>query len=148
MRRRTGAFRPTAGEPLEARTVPTGLGGFLGGLIGGVVPLPQQDAFAVRRDFAAFEQTYIKDVRTILAPVGGTSAPSGNVAAFNAAIGTAIGTLNTAITKDLGNLTVNGPAEVADDHRADRGAPDLTGEARRRRPTRPTGRSSPSTWRP
>src|SRR4051812_47463974 len=101
--RRPQAFVPAAGEALEPRTVPAGLGGFLGGLIGGTVSLPVQDAFAVRRDFDAFARTYVNDVRTYLAPASGTPNPT----AFNTAIygtGGAIDTLNAAIAADLKNL--------------------------------------------
>jgi len=94
--RRPQAFIPAAGEALEPRTVPTGLGGFLGSL-------PVQDAFAVRRDFDAFARTYVNDVRTFLAPATGTPNPTG----FNTAIygmGGAIDKLNAAIAADVKNL--------------------------------------------
>jgi len=102
---KTHAFRPTAGEALEDRAVPTGgFGGGLDGLLAGLIQsVPAADARLVLREFRTFEQTYAQDVRTILLPTGTTN-PSTNRAAFDAAIATALGTLNSAIDADIQNL--------------------------------------------
>lgn len=97
---RPRAFRPRVSDVLEDRTVPTSPGGFLGGLIGSV---PAQDAKLVLKDFITFERTYAKDVQTILlAP--GTTNPANNRAAFDQAVATALGTLNSSIDTDIANL--------------------------------------------
>jgi hypothetical protein len=95
--RKMNGYRPTAGETLENRTVPSGLGGLIGSV-------PAQDAQLVLKEFATFAQTYAKDVQTILLPKG-TTTPLANRAAFDTAVGTALGTLNTSIDSDISNLS-------------------------------------------
>lgn len=98
--RRTRNLRPVAGEMLEDRSVPSGFGGIASRFVGTV---PAQDARQVLQAFSTFQQTYNSEVRTILlAP--GTSSPSANRAAFDAAISAALGTLNTSIDADIANL--------------------------------------------
>jgi hypothetical protein len=106
------------GEVLEDRAVPSrfgfgfghgvgprfgsgfGFGGFFGGPNASV---PAQDAQQVARAFGTFQQTYNQDVATILLPAGTTSAAN-NRTAFNAAVTTALGTLNTSIDGVIKNL--------------------------------------------
>jgi hypothetical protein len=88
-------------EVLEDRRVPSGFdGGGIGGLIGS---LPAADARAVAKAFETFEQSYYKDVTTILAPAGTTN-PASNRAAFDAQVGTDLMTLNSAIDTAIANL--------------------------------------------
>jgi putative membrane protein len=83
-----------------------------GGGAGGPGTLPAKDAQAVAQAFQTFEQSYAKDVRTILFASGTT--PSANVAAFNTAVGTgtgtaastsALGTLESSINSAIANLS-------------------------------------------
>lgn len=91
--RKTQAFRPMAGEALEDRAVPTG--GFGG--------LPAADAQKVIQAFVSFEKTYNGDVQTILfAP--GTTDLKVTRPAFDTAIASAIGDLNTKIDSAIANL--------------------------------------------
>lgn len=99
--RKTQTFRPTGGEVLEDRTVPSGgLDGIFGGLIGSV---PAQDARQVAQAFATFERTYSQDVRTILLPSGTTDFTASRQA-FDKAIGSALADLNTSIDTTIKNL--------------------------------------------
>jgi hypothetical protein len=97
------------GEVLEDRTVPSplGFGGFFGhfgGLFGrGIASVPAQDARQVAQEFGTFQQTYSQDVRSILLPAGTTS-PASNRATFDAAVATALGTLNSSIDATIANL--------------------------------------------
>jgi hypothetical protein len=109
------SFRPDSIATLEDRAVPSGFGfhfegggdfggrGGQGGLGGLIASIPAQDAQLVRQAFQQFDQTYLTDVRTILLP-SGTTDPSANRAAFDTAVGTALGDLNTAIDSAIGNL--------------------------------------------
>jgi hypothetical protein len=98
MIRKSRTFRPAVADALEARTVPSSSG------IGGVIAsLPVEDSQQVVRAFRAFQQTYNDDVLTILAPPG-TISPSSNRAAFDQAIGSALGTLNGSIDTSIANL--------------------------------------------
>jgi hypothetical protein len=100
-----------AGEALEERTVPSpfgfGFGGFLGGFRGffgrGIASVPAQDARQVAQEFNTFQRTYSQDVRTILLPAGTTN-PANNRTAFDSAVVTALGTLNSAIDTTIANL--------------------------------------------
>jgi hypothetical protein len=109
MSRQRRTFRPVRGEALEERTVPSpfGFGGFFvpfGGLFGrGVASVPAQDARQVAQEFRTFQQTYSQDVRSVLLPAG-TSNPATNRPAFNAAVATALGTLNSSIDNTIANL--------------------------------------------
>jgi hypothetical protein len=109
MLRRRRTFRPAAAEVLEDRTVPSpfGFGGFFGrfgGFFGGgIASVPAQDARQVAREFASFQQTYFQDVRSILLPTGTTNAAN-NRAAFDTAIGSALGMLNQSIDTTIANL--------------------------------------------
>jgi hypothetical protein len=87
-------FRGRGLELLEDRVVPSLFGR------GGLGTLPATDAQAVQQAFQTFEQTYVKDVRTILFKSGTT--PSANLSAFNTAVGTGTGT--PASTSALGTL--------------------------------------------
>jgi hypothetical protein len=109
MLRQRRAFRPVVGAALEDRTVPSrfGFGGFLGGFGGffgrGISSVPAQDARQVAQAFGTFQQTYFQDVRSILLPAGTTN-PATNRAAFDAAVATALGNLNTSIDTTIANL--------------------------------------------
>ncbi len=109
MLRQRRQFRPVFSEALEDRTVPSpfGIGGFFGGIggfFGGrVASVPAQDARQVAQAFATFQQTYSQDVRSILLPAR-TAHPAANRPAFNAAVATALGTLNTSIDARIANL--------------------------------------------
>jgi hypothetical protein len=109
MLRQRRAFRPVVGETLEDRTVPSpfGFGGFFGGFGGffgrGIASVPAQDARQVAQAFGTFQRTYFQDVRSILLPAGTTN-PGNNRAAFDMAVATALGTLNTSIDNAIGNL--------------------------------------------
>jgi putative membrane protein len=101
-------FRATGLESLEDRAVPS----LMGGGEGGPGTLPAKDAQAVAQAFQTFEQSYAKDVRTILFASGTT--PSSNVSAFNTAVGTgtgtpasnsALGTLESSINSAIANLS-------------------------------------------
>jgi hypothetical protein len=85
-------FRPAVGEPLEDRTVPSGSGGLLGGLIGDV---PTQDARQVAQAFGSFERSYVTDVNNSL-KTGGTPLAT--------AVGNDLTALNTKIDKIIANL--------------------------------------------
>jgi len=89
-------------ELLEDRTVPTGFGAGTGlaNLIGS---LPVHDAQEVRQAFTAFQATYLQDVHALLPPAGSAVATVPR-AVFDASVGTALGTLNTTIDKDVANL--------------------------------------------
>ena len=103
------AFRPVLGAALEDRTVPSpfGLGGFFGGFGGffgrGIASVPAQDARQVAQEFNTFQQTYSQDVRSVLLPAGTTN-PATNRPAFDAAVATALKTLNTSIDATIANL--------------------------------------------
>ena len=112
MLRQRRTFRPVLGEALEDRTVPSpfgffgGFGGFrgFGGFIHrGIDSVPAQDARQVAQEFRTFQQTYAQDVRSVLLPAG-TTAPANNRTAFNAAVTTALGTLNSSIDATIANL--------------------------------------------
>jgi putative membrane protein len=99
-------FRAAGLESLEDRAVPSLFG------MGGASTLPAKDAAAVQKAFQTFEQSYTKDVRTILFASGTT--PSANLSAFNTAVGTgtgtpastsALGTLETSINSAVANLS-------------------------------------------
>lgn len=98
--RKSRAFRPEAGLPLEERSVPASFGGVFGGLVGS---LPAQDAQKVLQSFGTFQRTYTQDVRSILLP-SGTTNPSTNRPAFDQAIGQALVALNTSIDATIANL--------------------------------------------
>jgi hypothetical protein len=88
-------------EVLEDRAVPAGPGG--GGLFGGLFgSIPAQDAAKVAQEFVKFDQTYFKDVQTIL--FNGSTPTATTRASFDQAVNTALGNLNTAIDKDIANL--------------------------------------------
>ncbi len=108
MFRQRRTFRPELGAALEERTVPSpfGFGGFFpfGGFFGrSVSSVPAQDARQVAQEFGTFQQTYSQDVRSVLLPAGTTS-PAANRTAFNAAVATALGTLNSSIDSTIANL--------------------------------------------
>ena len=108
MFRQRRTFRPVLSAALEERTVPSpfGFGGFFpfGGFFGrGVASVPAQDARQVAQEFRTFQQTYSQDVRSILLP-SGTTNPAANRTAFNAAVATALGTLNSSIDSTIANL--------------------------------------------
>jgi len=88
---------------------PFGFGGFvpLGGFFGrGVASVPMQDARQVAQEFGMFQQTYSQDVRSILLPSGTTSSANARPA-FNTAVATALGTLNSSIDTTIANLPVS-----------------------------------------
>jgi hypothetical protein len=95
--RRKAEFRPAVTDVLEDRTVPSG---FFDNLIASV---PAQDAQKVEKSFETFEQSYTKDVQTILLP-SGTTTPASNRAAFDTQVGTDLTTLNTSIDTIIANL--------------------------------------------
>jgi len=85
-----------AGEILEDRSVPSGVGGFLGNLIGSV---PAQDARLVQQAFGTFERSYFQAVRNDLLQATPNPAQFSNTdvpAAFTA--------LNSSINMDIQNL--------------------------------------------
>jgi len=98
--RKAKTFRPTIGDTLEDRTVPSGGvdgGGWLTGLIG---LAPSQATRQVRQAFQTFEQAYANDVWTVLYGTGGPSAASRT--AFDAKVGTDLQTLEASIHTALG----------------------------------------------
>ena len=109
MLRQRRTFRPVLGAALEDRTVPSpfGFGGFFGGFGGffgrGIASVPAQDARQVAQEFGTFQQTYSQDVRSVLLPAGTTN-PATNRTAFNTAVATALGTLNSSIDATIANL--------------------------------------------
>ena len=117
------SFRPESIAALEDRAVPSGFGfqfegggdlggrGGQGGLGGLIASLPVKDAQLVRQAFQQFDQTYLKDIQTILLP-SGTTDPSANRAAFDKAVGTALTTLNSSIDTAIGNLSTAATLEA------------------------------------
>ena len=73
-----------------------------------------QDARAVQQDYQTFESAYESAVAALRLTATATTGPSADgLTAFNAAIATAIGTLNTSIGSDLSHLTTTGSAVSA-----------------------------------
>lgn len=110
--RQRKTFRPLVGEPLEDRTVPSGLdvgGGWLSGLIG---LGPSTQTKAVEQAFHTFERTYTDDVFNVLYGTGG---PSANRTAFDAKVGTDLTSLEASIQTALGssNATLNTTIDTA-----------------------------------
>jgi hypothetical protein len=92
---------------LEERTVPSpfGFGGLFpfGGFFGrGVASVPAQDARQVAQEFNTFQRTYSQDVDSFLPPR--PSSPFAVRTAFNTAVATALGTLNSSIDSTIANL--------------------------------------------
>jgi hypothetical protein len=97
-------FRPFAGETLEDRAVPSTLTALVGGVSArAVASLPARDAQAVARQFATFQQTFLKDVQTILVPPGTTN-PANNRPGLDQAIATALTTLYGSIDATIKDL--------------------------------------------
>jgi len=85
-------FRPTVGDMLEDRAVPTGFGGIAG--IGQTAATA-----AVRQAFQAFERQYATDVRNVLYGTGGPSTTTR--AAFDTAVSNDLTTLTNAVNTAL-----------------------------------------------
>src|SRR3954452_25017532 len=89
--RQRNTFRPSVSEPLEDRTVPTGLNGGAGWLTGLIGLGPTAQTQAVQKAFLTFEKAYSNDVFNVLYGTGGPSATTR--AAFDAKVATDLGTL-------------------------------------------------------
>jgi hypothetical protein len=98
--RRTRAFRPVVGEALESRTVLSTLDTTVANLISSV---PLADTQLANTAFVTFEQTYIQDMQNVLLPAGTTN-PAANRPAFDAAVASALTTLNTSLDSAIHNL--------------------------------------------
>jgi hypothetical protein len=108
---KTRTFRPTALNPLEDRTVPSGFGiggfgdfegGHGGGLSGALNPKGSQDVQAINQAIRQFEVSYISDVDSILFNGGTPSATTQTN--FNTAITTLTGNLTATLTGAVTNL--------------------------------------------
>jgi hypothetical protein len=114
MRRQIREFRPWLSDTLEARAVPATLGVTTPvGLFGINVTLPNQvptTSPQVQKAFAAFDQSYINAVDTILlAPsVNGVTVPSANRAAFDAAVEQSLETLAQQLVLSVTATTTTG----------------------------------------
>lgn len=106
--RQQHAFRPQVPENLESRAVPSVAGiAIPAGVFGISVTLPSQvpiDSPQVQAAFAAFDQSYIRAVDTVLLAPGpnGAIVPSANRAAFDAAVEQSLETLAQQLLQSLG----------------------------------------------
>ncbi len=94
------AYRPMLNDRLEDRSVPSGFGPRA------LISVPAQDAAQVARAFNDFERTYAQDVRTILLKSGTTDLAAARTA-FDQAIATELGKLNTKLDGIVNNLPAN-----------------------------------------
>lgn len=90
-------FKPTAGDALEDRSVPSAMG------MGGPGSVAMIDAAKVARDFASFQRTYVQDLNQLFPPPGSTTAAITR-SQFDSAVQGSLGDLVKAIGNDVGNL--------------------------------------------
>jgi hypothetical protein len=106
-------FRPTVGEALEDRSVPSAMGVGPGPapFFGGGSSILGQDAFAVSKEFQTFQASFQSAVAALRLTATTTTGPtSAGLTAYDTAVATAITTLEGSISKDLSNLTNTGAA--------------------------------------
>lgn len=115
-----GGSRENHGGGYPGETNPTSNGtgtinGAFGGQ-GGVQTVVSKDAQAVQQALGTFQQSYQKDVQTILL---GSGTPSSNRAAFDTQVGTDLTTLNTTIDTAIANITGTANSTLASSIQAD-----------------------------
>ena len=114
--RKHHAFRPRVSEILEPRAVPSAAGvATPTGILGITVTLPGQVSTSnprVQAAFAAFDQSYIRAVDTVLLAPGpdGLVVPLRNRAAFDSAVEQSLNTLARQLIQTLGNTSTSSTA--------------------------------------